>query len=201
MHIFALTARLSNLRLAVIPQRFIPPTAVAWRNLHTTAQLSAEPLKKKKRLDPAILRMREERKKRKIEKGIRQLKKHAKKYKPIEEQEVAPKLQKELGLRHRALPVLNHETCQLREAMQRAWSIYCMRKHQNEAAMLEHIVATQEKALEMLKEASEDLYNAAIQTDNGLFPAQFKAIVSTPPIKDYEPPDGKYVDTTKKWRP
>ncbi|KAH7951599.1 hypothetical protein HPB52_010781 [Rhipicephalus sanguineus] len=160
--------------------------------LMRTNYRSAEPLKKKKRLDPAILRMREERKKRRIEKGIRQLKKHAKKYKPIEEQEVAPKLQKELGLRHRALPVLDHETCQLREAMQRAWSIYCMRKHQNEAAMLERIVSTQEKALEMLKEASEDLYSAAIQ---------FKAIVSTPPIKNYEPPDGKYVDTTKKWRP
>lgn len=201
MQLFALTARLTNLRLAAAPQRLLPPAAVVFRDLHTTAQLGAEPLKKKKRLDPAILRMREERKKRRIEKGIRQLKKHAKKYKPIEEAEVAPKLQKELGLRHRAPPVLEHETCQLREAMQRAWSIYCMRKHHNESAMLERIVATQQKALEMLKEASEELYNAAVQADNGLFPAQFKAVVSTPPIENYEPPDGKYVDTTKKWRP
>ncbi|XP_050035939.1 large ribosomal subunit protein mL40 [Dermacentor andersoni] len=201
MQLFALTARLTNLRLAAAPQRLLPSATVAFKDLHTTAQLNAEPLKKKKRLDPAILRMREERKKRRIERGIRQLKRHAKKYKPIEESEVAPKLQKELGLRHRAPPVLEHETCQLREAMQRAWSIYCMRKHQNESAMLERIVATQEKALEMLKEASEELYNAAVQADNGLFPAQFKAVVSTPPIENYEPPDGKYVDTTKKWRP
>ncbi|XP_075549255.1 mitochondrial ribosomal protein L40 [Dermacentor variabilis] len=201
MQLFALTARLTNLRLAAAPQRLLPSAAVAFRDLHTTAQLNAEPLKKKKRLDPAILRMREERKKRRIERGIRQLKRHAKKYKPIEESEVAPKLQKELGLRHRAPPVLEHETCQLREAMQRAWSIYCMRKHQNESAMLERIVVAQEKALEMLKEASEELYNAAVQADNGLFPAQFKAIVSTPPVENYEPPDGKYVDTTKKWRP
>ncbi|KAK8768977.1 hypothetical protein V5799_014557 [Amblyomma americanum] len=104
-------------------------------------------------------------------------------------------------LRHRALPVLDHETCQLREAMQRAWSVYCMRKHMNEAFMLERVVASQQKALEMLKDASEELYNAAIQVDNGLLPAQFKAIVSTPPIENYEAPDGKYIDTTKKWRP
>uniref|UniRef100_A0A023G7B2 Large ribosomal subunit protein mL40 n=1 Tax=Amblyomma triste TaxID=251400 RepID=A0A023G7B2_AMBTT len=201
MQLVCLAARLSGLRLSAASQRVLSPGALAVRDLHTTAQLGAEPLKKKKRVDPAVLRMREERRKRRIEKGIRQLKKHAKKYKPIEELEVAPKLQKELGLRHRALPVLDHEACQLREAMQRAWSTYCMRKHMNEAAMLERIVATQQKALEMLKDASEELYTAAIQADNGLLPAQFKAVVSTPPIENYEAPDGKYVDTTKKWRP
>uniref|UniRef100_A0A023FU56 Large ribosomal subunit protein mL40 n=1 Tax=Amblyomma parvum TaxID=251391 RepID=A0A023FU56_AMBPA len=201
MQLVSLAARLSGLRLSAASQRVLPTSTLAFKDLHTTAQLGAEPLKKKKRLDPAILRMREERRKRRIEKGIRMLKKHAKKYKPIEEMEVAPKLQKELGLRHRALPVLDHETCQLREAMQRAWSVYCMRKHLNESVMLERIVATQQKALEMLKNASEELYNAAIQPDNGLLPAQFKAIVSTPPIENYEAPDGKYIDTTKKWRP
>lgn len=201
MQLFNLVARLSNLRLTAPAQRVLPSTAFAFRHLHTTPQLSAEPLKKKKRIDPAILRMREERRKRRIEKGIRQLKRHAKKYKPIEELEVSPTLQKELGLRHRALPVLDHETCQLREAMQRAWSIYCMRKHQNEAAMLERVVATQQTALEMLREVSEELYQAAIQPDESLLPAQFKAIVSTPPIENYDVPDGKYVDTTKKWRP
>uniref|UniRef100_A0A023FDM2 Large ribosomal subunit protein mL40 n=1 Tax=Amblyomma cajennense TaxID=34607 RepID=A0A023FDM2_AMBCJ len=201
MQLVSLAARLSGLRLSAASQRILPSSALAFRDLHTTAQLSAEPLKKKKRIDPAIVRMREERRKRRIEKGIRMLKKHAKKYKPIEEMEVAPKLLKELGLRHRAPPVLEHETCQLREAMQRAWSVYCMRKHMNEAVMLERVVASQQKALEMLKDASEELYNAAIQPDDGMLPAQFKAIVSTPPIENYEAPDGKYIDTTKKWRP
>lgn len=45
----------------------------------------AEPLKKKKKLDPAIIRAREERKKRKIEKQIRRLEKNAKQLKPLEE--------------------------------------------------------------------------------------------------------------------
>lgn len=49
-------------------------------------------MKKKKRLDPAIIRAREERKKRKLEKEIRRLEKHAKQLKPISEMEVPSKL-------------------------------------------------------------------------------------------------------------
>ena len=53
-------------------------------------------MKKKKRLDPAILKAREERKKRKIEKQIRRLEKVAQQYKPIDECEVSPTLHKEI---------------------------------------------------------------------------------------------------------
>lgn len=49
---------------------------------------SAEPLKKKKKLDPAIIRQREERRKKKLEKSIRRLQKFAKKLKPISELEI-----------------------------------------------------------------------------------------------------------------
>lgn len=49
---------------------------------------SAEPLKKKKKLDPAIIRQREERRKKKLEKSIRRLQKYAKKLKPISELEI-----------------------------------------------------------------------------------------------------------------
>lgn len=51
--------------------------------------LRAEPLKKKRRLDPAIVRAREERRKKKIEKQIRRLEKNARQLKPIEECEVS----------------------------------------------------------------------------------------------------------------
>lgn len=57
---------------------FIQPTAV----------LNAEPLKKKKKLDPAIIKQREERKKKKLEKQIRRLEKNARQLKPIDELEV-----------------------------------------------------------------------------------------------------------------
>lgn len=49
---------------------------------------SAEPLKKKKRIDPAILKQREERKKKRLEKQIRRLEKNARQLKPIDELEV-----------------------------------------------------------------------------------------------------------------
>lgn len=56
---------------------------------------SAEPLKKKRRLDPSIVKAREDRKKRKIEKQIRRLERNAKQLKPIEECEVPMKLRDE----------------------------------------------------------------------------------------------------------
>lgn len=51
-----------------------------------------EPLKRKKKIDPMIIKMRTERKKRKIEKQIRRLEKLAKQLKPIDEVEIPYKL-------------------------------------------------------------------------------------------------------------
>lgn len=56
--------------------------------LHVTPALCAEPTKKKKRIDPQIIRAREDRRKRKLEKQIRRLKKNARQLKPIEEAEI-----------------------------------------------------------------------------------------------------------------
>ncbi|KAK9498164.1 hypothetical protein O3M35_004042 [Rhynocoris fuscipes] len=53
-----------------------------------TDALCAEPLKKKKRLDPAIIKQREERKKRRLEKQIRRLEKNVRQFKPISECEI-----------------------------------------------------------------------------------------------------------------
>lgn len=49
-------------------------------------------MKKKKRMDPAVLRNREERKKKKLEKQIRRLEKNSRQLKPINELEPAFKL-------------------------------------------------------------------------------------------------------------
>lgn len=56
--------------------------------LHTTPALNAEPLKKKKKLDPQIIKQREDRRRKKLEKQIRRLEKNARQLKPIEELEV-----------------------------------------------------------------------------------------------------------------
>jgi len=47
-------------------------------------------LKKKKKIDPAIIRAREDRKKKKIEKQIKRLEKNSQQLKPIDELEVPP---------------------------------------------------------------------------------------------------------------
>lgn len=47
-----------------------------------------EPLKKKKRVDPAVIKAREDRRKKKIEKQIRKLEKNARQLKPLEELEI-----------------------------------------------------------------------------------------------------------------
>jgi len=51
-----------------------------------------EPLKRKKRIDPAIIKARADRRKRKLEKQIRKLQKQSKQLKPISEMEVPSKL-------------------------------------------------------------------------------------------------------------
>lgn len=58
------------------------------RCIATTPVLLAEPLKKKKKLDPAIIRQRDERKRKKLEKQIRRLEKNSRQLKPIDELEV-----------------------------------------------------------------------------------------------------------------
>lgn len=53
-----------------------------------TPIVCAEPMKKKKKLDPQIVKARLDRRKRKIEKQIRRLQKNARQLKPIDEIEI-----------------------------------------------------------------------------------------------------------------
>lgn len=55
-------------------------------------------MKKKKKLDPMIVRQKEERRKKKIEKSIRRLEKNAGQLKPIDELEVPPALRQQIEL-------------------------------------------------------------------------------------------------------
>lgn len=53
-----------------------------------TTLFSAEPLKKKKRIDPQVIKAREDRKRKKLEKMIRRLERNARQLKPLDELEV-----------------------------------------------------------------------------------------------------------------
>lgn len=58
---------------------------------------------------------------------------------------------------------------------------------------------SQRKALQELRLESEELYQEAIQPDMSLLPVTVKGPVTTPPIQNYDSPDGEYILEAKKW--
>jgi hypothetical protein len=72
------------------------------------------------------------------------------------------------------------------------------------------------QALNLLKQISPKLYEAAVQPDTSLLPLRFEGILHTkfhntnhrnsasgpaltPPLASYKSPDGDYTDVTKQW--
>lgn len=70
---------------------------MALKTTYFLSYFSAEPMKKKKKLDPQIIKAREDRRRKKIEKQIRRLQKNAQQLKPIDEMEVPLHLLDQLG--------------------------------------------------------------------------------------------------------
>lgn len=64
---------------------------------------------------------------------------------------------------------------------------------------IDRLVQAQTKALDELRLESEELYQAAVQPDANMLPFKATMVVATPPITDYDSPDGEYVDISKKW--
>ncbi|CAH0756514.1 unnamed protein product [Diatraea saccharalis] len=164
-----------------------------------TEPLCAEPMKKKKKIDPAIIKAREERRRKKIEKQIRRLQKNARQLKPIEEMEVPLHLFDEMSKRKRAPVKLSPEVVEARALLQKDWAKYKQQEYMSHVAQIDRIMAAQRRALDKLYEESEELYDEAIMPDLSLIPYTIDGPVVTPPIKDYLSPDGEYIDVTKKW--
>ncbi|XP_046838065.1 39S ribosomal protein L40, mitochondrial isoform X1 [Vespa crabro] len=164
-----------------------------------TNMLLAEPLKKKKRLDPAIIRQREERKKKKLEKSIRRLQKFAKRLKPISELEIPLFLKNEKEQRKRIFPPLSEEEEDKRVLLQKEWTRYKSKQHKNDIQIIEELILSQNRALKELKAESEELYNEAIQIDLTFLPYLKQGPCHTPPIQNYDSPDGEYIDMTIKY--
>lgn len=164
-----------------------------------TNVLLAEPLKKKKKLDPNIIRQREEKKRRKLEKSIRRLEKTAKQLKPISELMVPMYLKTEKDRRTRKLPPLTEEEDDRRVLLNKEWCKYKRNEFLNDVTIIERFIASQIKALNELKQESEELYNEAIQIDCSLIPYETQGPFHTPPIEDYVCPDGEYINMTVKY--
>ncbi|CAK1583771.1 unnamed protein product [Parnassius mnemosyne] len=164
-----------------------------------TDQLWAEPLKKKKKMDPAIIKAREDRRRKKLEKQIRRLEKNARQLKPIDEVEAPLHLIDQMGKRKRTPVQLSPEEVEARALLQKDWARYKREEYMANVAQIDRIMAAQRRALDMLYEESEELYDEAIMPDLQLIPYTISGPVATPPIKNYDSPDGEYVDVSKKW--
>uniref|UniRef100_A0A182JUW4 Large ribosomal subunit protein mL40 n=1 Tax=Anopheles christyi TaxID=43041 RepID=A0A182JUW4_9DIPT len=165
----------------------------------STPVLCAEPLKKKKKLDPQIVKQREERKRKRLEKQIRRLEKNARQLKPIEELEVPMELIDEQSKRKRNIPKATVELLESRALLEKQWAKYKMQEKLADYQMFDRIIAAQTKALNELKLESEELYRQAIQPDPTLLTFVAQGPVATPPIKNYEQPDGEYIDVSRKY--
>ncbi|XP_077300862.1 mitochondrial ribosomal protein L40 [Arctopsyche grandis] len=165
----------------------------------TTPCLCAEPLKKKKKMDQNIIKSREARYKRKLEKHIRKLEKNTRQLKPLEENEVPLEYLQNQKERTRPQVAITPEEVEYTDLLQKEWARYKKNQFMNNVQTIDRIMASQNRALEALKRESEELYEAAIQLDPSIVPCETKGTVSTPPSHEYISPDGEYIDISRKW--
>ncbi|CRL07023.1 CLUMA_CG019971, isoform A [Clunio marinus] len=166
-------------------------------NFHYTPVLYAEPLKKKKKLDPAVVRAREDRKRKKLEKQIRRLEKNSRQLKPIDELEVPFTLIDEKEERTRKLPQISEQEQERRIVLLNKWAHYRLQESLKDLKIVDKMMNAQMKALQELRFESEELYQHAIQPDIDMIPFVAKGPVETPPKPDYEYIDGDYNDVTR----
>ncbi|XKL63177.1 hypothetical protein PGB90_005541 [Kerria lacca] len=166
-----------------------------------TSVLMAQPMKKKKKTDPNILKLRTERKRKRLWKEIKRLTKQQKQLKPLDEIEVPYHLSDEPEKYERMKPILSTEILEERAELLRKWSVHKLRFHTKDLQIIDKLEAAQSHALDELKKESSELYEEAIKIDETLLPFTAEGPTETPPIKNYEIVDGEYIDVSRKWDP
>lgn len=86
-----------------------------------------------------------------------------------------------------------------RALLHKEWARYKHDERIQDLLLIDRILQSQQKALSELRKESEELYQEAIQKDLNLLPFTANGPVSTPPIENYDSPDGEYIDISKKW--
>ncbi|KAG8281134.1 39S ribosomal protein L40, mitochondrial [Homalodisca vitripennis] len=102
-------------------------------------------------------------------------------------------------IRKRKIPPLTSAQVDERVWLTKDWTRYRYQQAIGDISLVERLAYSQARALNELRQESEELYQEAIQIDPALLPFVVQGPVVTPPIPDYESPDGEYVDITKKW--
>ncbi|PKK25841.1 mitochondrial ribosomal protein L40 [Columba livia] len=159
--------------------------------LGASLPVRAQPQKKKKKVDVK----REQAQKDRMKKKIKKLEKAAPELIPIEDF-ITP-IKYSDSNRARSLPPLSFEETERRVLLMKKWSLFKQKQAQAEKKAIQTLVEAQQEALKELRLESEELYQAAIRRDEGLFPFERDGPDYTPPLPGYDPPEGKCVDITK----
>lgn len=180
---------------------FIDPSPLKCRSFSTTHVLLAQPPKKKRRIDPAVLRVRVERKIGKHEREIAKLENEPKQSIPILEYEYSNSEIRDLKSR----PGRTFEDVGLTQgsirAAQRLWNFYRFKQSRMESNSVKRVERAQTRALETLRQLDEALYERTVTVDDiTLIPCTSSQIrKETLPDPNYRPPDGNIKDVTKEW--
>ncbi|XP_062398848.1 39S ribosomal protein L40, mitochondrial [Sardina pilchardus] len=159
-------------------------------SLKSSPPVRAEP-KKKKKTDPKREIMAKER----LKKKLKKLERVPPEFIPIEDFITPAKCLDEM--RVRSEPRLVFDETERRALLLKEWSRYKQAQHQAEMAAISGAMEAQRQALEELSLESEELYQAALAPDMGLLPFTQQGPSYTPPIQNYEAPEGKYNNITK----
>ncbi|XP_059750155.1 large ribosomal subunit protein mL40 isoform X2 [Balaenoptera ricei] len=153
--------------------------------------MRAEPLQKKKKVDPKKDQAAKER----LKKRIRRLEKASQELVPIEDFITPVKF---LNKARQRPPVeLPFEENERRALLLKKWSLYKQCEHEMERGAIASLLEAQQEALQELKLTAPELHAEATKRDPSLFPFERQGPDYTPPITNYQPPEGRYHDITK----
>lgn len=89
------------------------------------------------------------------------------------------------------------EESERRALLLKRWALYKQQEHEMERDAIRAMLEAQQEALEQLKLESTELYAEAIKCNTSLFPLEKEGVHYTPPVSNYQAPEGRYNDLTK----
>ncbi|XP_023580809.1 large ribosomal subunit protein mL40 isoform X1 [Trichechus manatus latirostris] len=153
--------------------------------------MRAEPLRKKKKVDPK----KDQAAKDRLKRRIRRLEKASQELIPIEDFITPVKLLDKA--RQRPQVELSFEEAERRALLLKKWSLYKQQEHEMERDAIRSLLEAQQEALQELHLTSPELHAEAIKRDPSLLPFEREGPHYTPPVPNYQPPEGRYNNITK----
>uniref|UniRef100_A0A158P7V4 Large ribosomal subunit protein mL40 n=1 Tax=Angiostrongylus cantonensis TaxID=6313 RepID=A0A158P7V4_ANGCA len=168
---------------------------LAARGITSTPLLHSVFMKKQKKVDPEV----EARKRRRLEKEIRQMLKHSKKPKPVDELLLDVKSAKNIDERYREHALLTEEQIDERAVALKDYTRSRNTLQRLDDKWVRSALKAQRKALNELKLIDAVLYQKAVEPVAGPLNIVLHGPGLSPPVADYQSPDGDYIDTTRTW--